>query len=97
MRVQSLLPATATGYSKSSVTRHRATELSINLVRDPHHVGQKESKFNVIKIVMQGLEDADLQNSRLFNHHRGGIALIASSHSVFGSILGEQLFSCRKS
>jgi hypothetical protein len=92
MRGQNLLPATATGYSKSSVARHYATELSINLVRDPHHVGQKEVKFDVIKIFMQGVEDADLQHACLFNHRRGGIALLASSYSVFSSVLSEQLF-----
>jgi hypothetical protein len=86
------LSLTPTGYLKSSVARHRSTELSINLVRDPHHVGQKEVKFDVIEIVMQGLEDADLQHARLFNHHRGGIALPALSYSVFRSILSEQLF-----
>ena len=92
MRGPNLLSLTPTGYLKSSVARHRSTELSINLVRDRHHVGQKEVKFYVIKIVMQGLEDADLQHPRLFNHHRGGIALLASSYSVFSSVLSEQLF-----
>jgi hypothetical protein len=92
MSGQNLLSLTATGYLKSSVARHCATELSINLVRETHHVGQKELKFDGIEIAMQGLEDAGLQHARLFNHHRRGIALLASSYSVFRSILSEQLF-----
>jgi hypothetical protein len=66
---------------------HCTAELRINLVGNRHHVWQQQRKSDVIEILVERLEDANLQDARLFHHHRSRVALFTSNDPMFRSIL----------
>src|SRR5216684_5280997 len=64
------------------IAEYRLLQLRVHLVCDGSDVQQHLAEVHTVHIVLQRLEDADLQDSRLLNHHSGSVALFAPQISV---------------
>lgn len=57
------------------ITAHRLGELGINFVGDGHDAYQHQAEIDLAEVIVEGLKDADLEHTGLFDHHRRGVAL----------------------
>jgi hypothetical protein len=71
------------------VSEHGLFQLRIHFVCDGDNVQQHLAEIYSGQVVLQGVEDADLQDSRFLHHHRGRVALSLAQISVLACCDGD--------
>ncbi len=64
------------------VAEHGLLQLRIHFVCDGDYIEQDLAEIHSPQIVLQGIKDTDLQDSRFLHHHSGGVALFSPQISV---------------
>lgn len=63
-------------------TKHGLFQLRIHFISDGHDVEQNGTEIDAAQIVLQGIENTDLQNSRFFHDHGDGVTLPPAENSM---------------
>ena len=64
---------------------HGLLQLRVHFVRNGNHVFEHIAEIHPVEIILKRIEDANLQDPRLFHHHRCGVALFAAQFAVLAS------------
>src|SRR5580700_3861537 len=67
---------------RTHVAEYLLLQLRVHLVCDGSDVHQHLAEVHTAQIVLQRLENAELQDPRLLNHHGGSVALLAPQNSM---------------
>ena len=79
------------------VAEHGLLQLRIHFVCDSDYIEQDLAEIHSPQIVLKGVKDTDLQDSRFFHHHSGGVALFSPQTSMLACGDGDVGFRrCRK-
>src|SRR5882762_6952909 len=78
------------------IAEHGLLQLRVHFVRDGDYIEQDLAEIHSPQIVLKGVKDTDLQDSRFLHHHSRGVALPSPQVSMLACGNGDVGFRCRR-